>query len=422
VMRRIHAELVISILIAGILVTGTIGWVTGAVGDRHLAADSRRLTGAQHPRQSQRPTGPRAAARGHEDGRAASSGSVDANQAAPANGSARSHAADSPGAGSGEPGGATQPTTGTTVPGGPTPPAGPRLEADGAKPPIPVDGAFFGAFVNYNHNLSTSTQTADLETDLGRTLDVDHHYAPWTGRLAGPDETADEQAGRIPFVSWGCTGVAAIEDGSQDGVIRQAAAAVKAFDHPLYLEWYWEMNLSNNSACLDGQGGPGFVAAWRHIWGIFQAEGTVNAAWVWCPGAAGSQGLTAAYYPGDTYVDYVCADGYSRNGTAPSSFGSIFGAFYQQWATRKPMIVGETGAVTGSSSQASWLASAAKQIPRDFPQIKVVLYFDAAGWYDYTVTAGSSVTAFASWSRGSYFNPTDRPLRPEGSIQMVDGT
>jgi beta-mannanase len=53
------------------------------------------------------------------------------------------------------------------------------------------------------------------------------------------------------------------------------------------------------------------VVAWRHLHDLFAERGADNVRWVWCPNATAFTDRTAQqFYPGDGYVDWVCADGY----------------------------------------------------------------------------------------------------------------
>src|SRR5438105_15657730 len=76
---------------------------------------------------------------------------------------------------------------------------------------------------------------------------------------------------------------------------------------PVFIEWFPDMDTSSLAVSP-----ASFVSAWRHVHDIFAARGATNAVWVWCPSAPGFASSTAqAYYPGDTYVDWACADGYN---------------------------------------------------------------------------------------------------------------
>jgi hypothetical protein len=304
-----------------------------------------------------------------------------------------------------------------------TPTGGGTSTASGDKPPSPSSGSLLGASVYYDHGKPKTGQIQALEANLGRTFDVDHSYYTWNQTFPGPLQAADEKAGRIPFISWGCTNVDDIASGKEDAALVQRADAVKAFGQPMYIRWYWEMDFQAKNRlpganCLQADGGAGYIKAWQHIWTVFQQQGVHNVAWVWCPGVeAFNNGKADQYYPGDAYVDYVCADGYSRQAATPVSFSRIFSRFYQEWAGRKPMIIGETGAEAGPT-QASWITQMEQSIETQYPDIKLLLYWDSIFKYNYTVTAPASLDALATLARNSYFNPLHKALLAPQAVPM----
>ena len=134
--------------------------------------------------------------------------------------------------------------------------------------------------------------------------------------------------------------------------------------------------ITKNAACLGSGGAPGFVAAWQHIWNIFQQVGASNVALVWCPGV--SSGLTRMepFFPGASYVDWIGADGYDRQSTGAAAFSQVFGPWYGAYASyAKPMMIGETGAMP--ADQAAYIQGMAAQLPTSYPEIKALIYFDA---------------------------------------------
>ena len=313
-------------------------------------------------------------------------------------------------------------STSTTT--GATTKAGAGVATANGKPPVPAHGALLGASVYYDHAIPKTGQITALEENLGRSLDVDHNYYTWDQSFPGVNETRDTQAGRIPFISWGCTNVDSIASGQYDSMITQRADAIKAYDHPVYIRWYWEMDFKAKNKlpganCLQSDGGVGYVNVWRHIWNIFEQQGATNVAWVWCPGVEAFNNNTAMqYYPGDQYVDYACADGYSRQAAKPVPFAKIFAKFYSQFAARKPLIIGETGAEAGPT-QAPWIAAMGQSMESQFPDIKVLVLWDSIFKYNYTITAPASVSALDALARSPYFNPLNKPIGPIKAVPML---
>jgi len=67
----------------------------------------------------------------------------------------------------------------------------------------------------------------------------------------------------------------------------------------------------DNSAQPAGETPATYVAMWQHVVNYFRSAGVTNVKWVWAPNVDGGDGSMAAYYPGDSYVDYVGLDGYN---------------------------------------------------------------------------------------------------------------
>jgi hypothetical protein len=297
------------------------------------------------------------------------------------------------------------------APGGPSAPSAPPAGA----------GALFGAHLQPpSRDVEAQKQDAlRLEASLGRALDIDHNFYPWDVEFPTWREAWDLENGRIPMISWNGDLTLGIAAGAQDGLIAQRADAVRALGRPVFIRWMWEMDGARKQD--DSLVPQSYVLAWRHIHDVFQSRGATNVEWVWCPNAfafeAGADG--PSYYPGDGYVDWICADGYNWNPgrvKAPwRSFSDIYSAFYT-WgrAQGKPMMVGEFGVQErGPGEKAAWLADARQAVKTRFPAIGAVVYFDAEALYDWRVdTSDSALAAFRDWARDPYFNPRRRPVAP----------
>jgi hypothetical protein len=189
--------------------------------------------------------------------------------------------------------------------------------------------------------------------------------------------------GSIPVLSWSSQSIPSsldepdfqlsdVIEGRYDEYIREFAAEAKAWGHPFFLRFDWEMN-GNWFPWSEGVNGnqPGqFVAAWR-----------------WCPFVDPGNGLQSitSLYPGDAYVDWSGLDGYNW-GTNPASprgwrsFGQLFENSYRQIteaiAPSKPMMVGEVGSSEQGGSKSAWISETLAELPIEFPQIRAFLWFD----------------------------------------------
>jgi hypothetical protein len=261
-----------------------------------------------------------------------------------------------------------------------------------APPAIPTTGAYLGAFVAPHQNLNQAQSDVRLELSeignfdgvLGRPLGLVHVFQNWRNPVRNAVLAALASTGATPVIDWACTSDASVTNDSQDALITSYARSLAAYGHPVFLRWFWEMNLVNEprtSACLAGLGANGYVAAWQHIHAIFESVGATNVAFVWCPSIQ-SMDFAAPYYPGDQYVDWIGFDGYDRQQSS-TIITTLFQPFYEHWLPNgKPILIGETGATT---DQRSYLAALATQVPADLPGIKAVIYYDSKSTSDWTL-------------------------------------
>ncbi|MCB0973380.1 MAG: hypothetical protein KDB86_02350 [Actinobacteria bacterium] len=247
---------------------------------------------------------------------------------------------------------------------------------------------------------------ADREAKAGRTLDIGHSFYAWDKVFPTWREEFHRDAGRIPLISWNGTFADAVANGGQDALIAARARGVKELGTRIMLRWFWEMD-GNNKADW-AQSPENYIAAWRHIHDIFQSEGATNVEWVWCPNAwQWDANNNAEWYPGDDYVDWVCADGYNwapeKAGADWESFEAIFSEFYD-WATTqtdKQIMIGEYGAQEREPGEkAQWILDSIITAEERFPEIDALVYYDEdreeRGHYDWRLdTSESAFDAFA---------------------------
>jgi hypothetical protein len=291
-----------------------------------------------------------------------------------------------------------------------------------AGPLVPSDGALFGAFVDMGVTSWHREEVSEFEQLAGRTLDVDHRYYSWNDAFPGEDERWDFDQGRIPMLTWEPweTTLSSIASGESDTLIRERAVGLRDLGQPLFLRFAHEMN--GNWYPWDGfhnndrgkRNGPAkYVAAWRHVHDLFEAEGADNVVWVWCPNrnsfpAAGWNGFQR-YYPGDAYVDWVCIDGYNFGANGWSSwrsFASIVRPIYDAYAEIKPIMIGETGSSELGGAKAEWMAEARASVATEFPSIAAFLWFNIdKNGNDWRVNSSdSALRAYREFAADRYFN------------------
>jgi hypothetical protein len=285
-------------------------------------------------------------------------------------------------------------------------------------PDVPQSGAYLGAYVR-PPAADTAEQRIEAvlgyEQQLGHRLGLVHLYHPWGSAFPDAADRYFARRGTTVLISWGgAPDTRAITAGRYDTMIRKRAVAIKALGRPVLLMWRGEMDRPNLRRAI---GSPAaFVAAWRHIRSIFAAAGVGNAGWVWCPTAAGFAGGRApAYYPGDSLVDWICADGYA--GSTAQPLGAVLGPFLG-WAAHhpKPVLIGEFAVgAQGTAGRAAWIAGAG-QLARGNPQIKALAYFDADAvnghGASYFLSLRDTPAAFAEFGdllTDPYFNPAAAP-------------
>jgi hypothetical protein len=281
---------------------------------------------------------------------------------------------------------------------------------------VPSNGARFGVFAQPTTGWDRDDQrraVIALERDLGRRFDIDHYFYSFFRPFSSWRQAWDLRQGRVPMISWNGTYTDQIVSGSHDDLIRARARAVRALDDPVFLRFFWEMDGDEKAHWISSP--DGFVDAWRHVVHIFREVGATNAAWVWCPNAwAFEEGSADAYYPGDGYVDWICADGYNfapgRPGFEWRSFREIFRAAHRWTATTtdKPLMIGETGAQEREPGEkAAWIRGARRVIAQRFHSIRAFVYFNSGSQYPWWVTSSESAyREFVAMGRRPYF---DRP-------------
>jgi uncharacterized protein YfaP (DUF2135 family) len=296
---------------------------------------------------------------------------------------------------------------------------GPVVETE-ARPGllVPREGAYFGAWVQPQEYTRESSMAAftDREEQMGRTFDIGHTFYQWGRDFSGWRDPWHRDSGRIPLASWGGGDTREIARGDHDAYVRGWARAVREFGAPLFLRWFWEMDVPLDEYRTHSP--EDFVAAWAHIRQIFREEGADNALFVWCPTAWGfASGRAPAWYPGDDDVDWVCANGFNwapdRPGATWTEFGDIFRAFHQFGAERnKPMMVGAWAALERDAGEkAQWLRNAHATLRDELTGIRAVVYFDThrqdrSRAYDWRVdTSPESLQAYIDMARDPYFNP-----------------
>jgi hypothetical protein len=205
--------------------------------------------------------------------------------------------------------------------------------------------------------------------------------------------------GAIPVLSWNSASsppklddpgfrLGRITDGSLDGYIREWAEKAKAWGHPFFLRFNWEMNgfWFPWSEGVNGNRRGEFVAAWRHVHDIFTSVGATNASWVWCPNVNiyGDLAKLRPLYPGDDYVDWTCLDGFNwgirRGSPGWLSFNQIFHSTYHQIVRRiaphKPLMIAEIASSDRGGSKARWIRDMLAKVRNRYRKVRGLIWMD----------------------------------------------
>lgn len=253
------------------------------------------------------------------------------------------------------------------------------------KPASAGQGVYLGATVGgsvYGESSNPPWNMKPLETfeaHSGHVVAILQVHQDW-GSIY-PDVLQRIRArGTVPMLVTDYDNLNGIVNGSQDAAIKAMNAALVAYGGPVLFRWDREMN--GDWYPWGGQDqAKTWVAAYRHLHDLLTAP---NVSWIWNPNVytpnstpgPGVPGNPANWYPGDAYVDWMGADGYSY-GT--ESFSKVFGPTYklfQELAPGKPIILPEWAASNREGRKAAYISEAFEQVPTNFPAIKAMVYYN----------------------------------------------
>ena len=285
-----------------------------------------------------------------------------------------------------------------------------------------------------------------FEKHAGKKVSILALGANWGSGKASLFPTAQmtriREHGSIPLYSWGSMGagnvlasdpsvsaaqpkykLSRIIEGDFDPYITKWALAAKAWGHPFFLRFDWEMNLQDWFPWIETVNGNSrgqFVKMWRHVHDIFTSVGATNVTWVWCPNAEYSNSIKplSSLYPGNQYVDWTCVDGYNwglnpwrRNIWQP--FADVIGPTYRNIlatvAPSKPVMIGETGSSEYGGSKAGWITDfLSVELPHHFRHVKAFIWFNEHDKADWQIeTSAAATKAFRAGIQSSYYAGAD---------------
>lgn len=207
----------------------------------------------------------------------------------------------------------------------------------------------------------------------------------------------------------------AILSGRYDPMLRQYARDAAAFDKEVWLRPFHEMNgyWYPWGGTVNGNSPEKFKWAWIRVRTIFREQGADNVKFVWSPNResvpATSANAIKKYWPGDAHVDYMGIDGfnYGKDSVKAYSwsrwmtFEELYAAPYREMTalSKKPIIVAETASHTKGGDKAKWIAGMFSVIPKKFPQIKAIVWFNYDKERNWRVASTSATRS--AWLKGS---------------------
>jgi hypothetical protein len=237
---------------------------------------------------------------------------------------------------------------------------------------------------------------------VGRQADIAMWYQDFGHTLMTSEErSALRASGQIPMVTWEPheQSLSGIAGGGYDSYLRESARLAREWGGELMIRFAHEMN----GTWYPWAGSPStYVAAWRHIVTVFREEGATNVRWVWAPNVDRSGSMPfSAYFPGDSWVDYVALDGYNWGETPGNHWSSLREVFASSYATltsmsAKPVIISETSSSEVGGDKAAWIRTGlASTIPHDFPRVSAVVWFNKSQEDDWRINSSdASLEAF----------------------------
>jgi len=275
---------------------------------------------------------------------------------------------------------------------------------------------------------------AAYERATGKRIGIVHWYAKWGAWKRDFSRLDLETAagrGYLPMITWEPWAAVpgdpqwslqrAILSGRNDSYIRSWARGMAAYGQPVLLRFAHEMHDMTYpwAVGVNGNTEEDFLAAWRHVRRIFDAEGASNVQWVWNPNVLGEEPAAIhlakyrALYPGDDLVDWVGLDIYNTGPAldwgAPRwrSFFEIFDPPYEAATTvsTKPLIIAELASTEIGGAKDEWIRQAFEHsLALRYPRLRAVVWFDQPKEQPWHLTSSNpAFEAFVSVFRQSIF-------------------
>ncbi|MFJ2031636.1 glycoside hydrolase family 26 protein [Streptosporangium sp. NPDC087985] len=286
---------------------------------------------------------------------------------------------------------------------------------------VPPCGAWWGMHVPADSGGGLMPDVAAMEKKIGRKLDITISYHDMSDSDAGRffrDDESEIGNDRILFLGWESTiwqdnlNIAwrDIAAGHYDQAISDQAERVRKYGKPVLVGFDGEKDRDES-----GQNPAEYIAAYKRIVDGFRNAGATNALWVWgVTGYYPFRDRWKAYYPGDSYVDWISYDPYNFaicRGAEWQNFEQTvqptYEWFQQNGFADKPLMLAEYGTEShksDTSARANWYLDIPK-VMKTMPNLKAIVQWNNtdADHCNFSLTGPGVLDAFAKAGKDPYF-------------------
>ena len=326
----------------------------------------------------------------------------------------------------------------------------------------PRSGAYLGAFPDFNHAPTVTEDEVRAAKIRSFERRAGHHLAwvyftqSWYRGLTFPRRRVETiwRSGSVPYIAFlphsgvfygvgrpqeypeTTFALQRIVDGAFDAPLRAWARAARDGGIPLLMSFGAEVNDDwgpwsatwNGAGETAGYGDPAypdgaerFRDAYRHVVGLFRAEGATNVTWFFHADTYPPHdwwNRLEWYYPGDAYVDWLGVSGYgslSAQGPVVNFAAKMDASAVYQVLTRlsaRPMAVVEMGVVDGPARvKPEWIRRAFSALRSGrYPRIRAAVWWN---WRFESIdtridSSPAALAAFREGIRGRFFDARPR--------------
>ncbi|MBX9245214.1 hypothetical protein ICW40_10385 [Actinotalea ferrariae] len=278
---------------------------------------------------------------------------------------------------------------------------------------------------------STGAMTA-LEAALGHEAGVALSFTSFRFPFSTAALRAIAADGVMPMITWEpFDATAPTEDryplreiaaGLHDDYLRAQAAALREIAAPVALRFAHEMNGDWYpwGHGVNGNTPADYVAAYRHVHDLVEAEGVRDVTWVWSPASIDT--LTAPdlapYYPGDDYVDWAGLSAYYDS--TSDTWANTLAPTVRQLdavAPTKPIYLAETGVLPGAARPAliHELLTSLLRTPRAIG----FTWFDVRSRFDWRIGQDAAALSAVRAALSSGWYPAGPTTVPAPLVQVA---